>query len=40
MWIAKADIDGDGKVSLREYVDWSFPIFAKTGVPANWKPKP
>lgn len=39
MWISKADSDADGKVSRAEYADWGFPLFAKRGVPANWKRK-
>ncbi|MBO9714824.1 EF-hand domain-containing protein [Sphingomonas sp.] len=39
MWLARNDRDGDGKVSLDEYIAAMAPILEAAGVPARWKPK-
>lgn len=38
MWIARADADGDGRVSETEYMTATYPVFADRGVPVDWRP--
>jgi hypothetical protein len=37
MWISNADANGDGRIDLAEWLAWDGPVFAKLGVPANWR---
>lgn len=38
-WIARIDMDDDGRVSRGEFLGFSQPIFARRGIPADWKPR-
>jgi DNA-binding CsgD family transcriptional regulator len=39
-WLATYDLDGDDRISLKEYMDESFARFMNWGVPANWHGAP
>lgn len=39
MFIARNDLNGDGKVSRAEFIEANRPMIEANGVPARWKPR-
>ncbi len=39
MFVARHDLNGDGKVSRAEFIEVNKPVILANGIPARWKPK-